>query len=88
MADIRIKDIVTTSTAVLADDWTVTDGLTSGTRKIKPALMAATAMGLRAAPSSASDTGAKGEMALDTDGFLYLCIATDTWVRFAGASWS
>jgi hypothetical protein len=37
-------------------------------------------------PSSASDTGTTGEIAWDS-GFLYLCIATDTWVRAAVATW-
>jgi len=87
MADIRIKDIVTTSTSVLADDWTVTDGLTSGTRKIKPAKLVDSSLWVTA-PASASSPGTAGQRAFDTDGFLYLCIDTDTWVRFAGASWS
>lgn len=41
-----------------------------------------------AAPATAASTGTAGQKAYDTDGFLYICIATNTWVRFAGASWS
>lgn len=37
-------------------------------------------------PSSAADTGTQGEIAWDA-GFLYVCIATDTWVRVAIATW-
>lgn len=38
------------------------------------------------APSSATDTGATGEIRLN-GGFAYFCIATNTWVRVAVASW-
>jgi hypothetical protein len=34
MADVRIKDIVTTATAAANDDYAVLDGSTNGTRKI------------------------------------------------------
>lgn len=39
------------------------------------------------APTTASDPGTAGQKAYDVDGFLYVCIATDTWVRFAGGTW-
>lgn len=39
-----------------------------------------------AAPSSATDTGTAGQWAADDD-YLYHCIATDTWVRSAFATW-
>lgn len=35
-ADVRIKDIATTSTVPASDDYVATDGTTNGTRKIKP----------------------------------------------------
>lgn len=37
-------------------------------------------------PSSASDTGVKGQIAWDTN-YLYICSATDTWLRVAIATW-
>jgi hypothetical protein len=37
-------------------------------------------------PSSASDGGVKGEVAVDDD-YLYVCIAEDTWKRVAISSW-
>ena len=37
-------------------------------------------------PSSASDTGTTGEIAWDAD-YIYVCIATDTWVRSPLATW-
>ena len=42
------------------------------------------------APASATDTGTEGELRLAQDGgvsYLYLCTATDTWVRTAFATW-
>lgn len=38
------------------------------------------------APSSATDTGSVGEIRV-TSSFIYLCIATNTWVRAAVATW-
>ncbi len=40
-----------------------------------------------AAPASASATGTAGEVRYDS-GFIYVCVATDTWVRAALTSWS
>ena len=37
-------------------------------------------------PSSASDTGAAGQMAYDGS-YIYVCTATDTWVRAALSTW-
>jgi len=37
-------------------------------------------------PASASATGVTGQIAWDS-GFIYVCIATDTWVRVATATW-
>ena len=45
---------------------------------------------LNTAPSSATDTGTLGEIrwALDgSDAYVYLCTATNTWVRAALATW-
>ena len=36
-------------------------------------------------PSSASDTGIKGEICWDSS-YIYVCVDTDTWVR-VGISW-
>jgi hypothetical protein len=41
---------------------------------------------LKAAPASASDTGTAGEIRWTTS-FVYLCIATNTWVRVALLTW-
>lgn len=41
---------------------------------------------LNAAPSSASDTGTTGEIRF-ASGFMYLCTATNTWVRAALSTW-
>jgi len=38
------------------------------------------------APSSASDTGEVGQIAVDSD-YIYVCTATDTWKRVAIATW-
>ena len=38
------------------------------------------------APSSASDTGTKDEVAIDAN-YIYICTATNTWKRVAIASW-
>lgn len=42
--------------------------------------------GLQAAPSSATDTGTLGEVRW-TATFVYLCTATNVWVRVAIATW-
>lgn len=41
---------------------------------------------LNAAPSSASDTGTTGEIRI-TSTYIYVCVATNTWVRAALATW-
>lgn len=38
------------------------------------------------APSSASDTGTKGQIAFDGS-YIYICSATNTWLRAAVATW-
>ena len=37
-------------------------------------------------PTSASDTGALGEVRIDAD-YIYVCTATDTWKRAALTTW-
>ena len=37
-------------------------------------------------PSSATDTGSAGQIAVDAD-YIYVCTATDTWKRVAIATW-
>jgi hypothetical protein len=39
-----------------------------------------------AVPSTATSTGVAGQMAY-ASGFLYVCVATNTWKRTALASW-
>jgi hypothetical protein len=39
-----------------------------------------------AAPSTATSTGTAGQMAY-ASGFLYVCVATNTWKRTALSSW-
>jgi hypothetical protein len=41
---------------------------------------------LNTAPSSANDTGTAGEIRV-TSSYIYVCIATNTWVRAALATW-
>ena len=41
---------------------------------------------LNTAPSSASDTGAFGEIRIDAD-YIYVCTAVDTWKRVAISTW-
>ncbi len=41
---------------------------------------------LNTAPSSSSDTGALGEIRI-VNGYIYICVATNTWQRAALASW-
>jgi len=41
---------------------------------------------LNTAPSSAADTGTAGEIRIAAD-YIYVCVATDTWVRAALATW-
>ena len=41
---------------------------------------------LNTAPSNASDTGTTGEIRI-TSGYIYVCVATNTWVRAALATW-
>lgn len=41
---------------------------------------------LNAAPASATDTGTLGEVRI-TSTFIYVCTATNTWVRSALATW-
>jgi hypothetical protein len=38
------------------------------------------------APSAADDPGTAGQIAYE-DGFLYVCVDTDTWQRVAIATW-
>lgn len=42
---------------------------------------------LQTAPANAGDTGTAGEIRF-TDGYLYLCSATNTWLRAALATWT
>lgn len=41
---------------------------------------------LNTAPASAVDTGIAGEIRVAAD-YIYVCTATDTWVRAAIATW-
>jgi hypothetical protein len=38
-------------------------------------------------PASATATGTTGTIVFGNDGYLYLCTATDTWVRVQLATW-
>ena len=37
-------------------------------------------------PASAAAAGIKGQIRWDAN-YLYICVATDTWIRFAKAAW-
>lgn len=39
-----------------------------------------------AAPTTAADSGTSGQIAFDT-GYVYICVATNTWLRAAIATW-
>jgi len=41
---------------------------------------------MNTAPASATDTGIAGEVRITPD-YIYVCPATDTWVRAALATW-
>lgn len=41
---------------------------------------------VKTAPASAGDTGTAGEIRV-VSGFIYCCVATDTWQRVAIATW-
>jgi len=57
----------------------VDDSITVGTTSIPVATVVSV-------PSSATDTGTFGQMAVDAD-YIYVCTATDTWKRAAIATW-
>ena len=59
--------------------WTVSTGV-----KLNGTL---TLSSLNTAPTSATDTGTLGEIRWAAD-YVYLCTATDTWVRAALATWA
>lgn len=42
---------------------------------------------LNAPPASASDTGTRGEIRFGSDGYLYLCVEMDTWLRVKLDTW-
>lgn len=48
--------------------------------------LVATAAQIVEPPAAADSTGSAGQIAYDSD-FLYVCIATDTWLRVAIATW-
>lgn len=60
----------------------LTTAATAGTDYLNPA----TGFTRVAAPLTAVSTGTAGQMAFDS-GFLYVCTATDTWVRTALTTW-
>ena len=39
------------------------------------------------APATASSTGTQGEVRFASDGYIYICTATNTWVRAQGSTW-
>ncbi len=39
-------------------------------------------------PASANASGSSGTVLWGSDGYLYLCIATDTWIRTQLTTWS
>jgi hypothetical protein len=46
------------------------------------------AMGWSTAPASSNSAGSAGQIAYDTGGNLFICIAANTWAKFAGnLSW-
>lgn len=70
--------IGTASTNAKAGDWTPTWAQVSG----KPSLFTVAA----SAPASATAPGTQWEIFADTN-YLYICVATDTWLRTELSTW-
>jgi len=66
-------------------NWATSGTADFGTNTVKG--NAFTLNDLQSAPSSASDTGTKGEIRVTSDA-IYVCIDTDTWVKADLATWS
>ena len=43
-------------------------------------------LGMNVTPSTASDSGVKGDIRYDSD-YIYICVDTDTWKRTALSTW-
>jgi hypothetical protein len=64
-------------------NWTLTGGVTT-TGSVTATQYRLSA--LNTAPASATDTGTTGEIRI-TNNYIYVCVATNTWVRAALTSW-
>jgi hypothetical protein len=65
------------------NNWTLTGNVTmTGSATATQYRLSA----LNTAPASATDTGTTGEIRI-TAGYIYVCVATNTWVRAALTSW-
>lgn len=69
----------------LTDTPTLFDGAYTSLTSI-PAAFTTNKIATATAPTSATDTGTAGEVRYDAD-FIYVCVATDTWVRAALLTW-
>ena len=65
-------------------NFTTLDGLIAGTHAVVATQFKLSA--LNTAPASASATGTLGEIRI-ASGFIYVCVATDSWRRAAIAAW-
>ncbi len=88
---------ITADTATEADDsdrWdgrlygeTFNQGLkTTDTVEFAYASLGGLTLAVGEAPATATDTGTAGEVRI-TAGFIYVCVATNTWVRAALNTW-
>lgn len=89
------SQVTTTDTTTRAELVSFFDGgaqlgrvtiTTDATESILSLLASKYLITLGTAPSSATDTGTAGEIRIDAS-FIYVCIATDTWVRSALVTW-
>ena len=90
MALVTIPDKSTGDSFSAAEMNQILDAIKDGTLDIKTALLTLTGNVINIAtqktPSSAADTGTKGDICHDT-AYIYVCVNTDEWERVAIASW-
>lgn len=79
-------DVALTKAMTLADDGSLLIGTAAKGASLLVVNDDSIQVNTAKTPASATDTGTKGQIAWDT-GYIYVCTATDTWVRAAIATW-